>query len=198
MTFEFQNGNKIISNFSFELPRTGLVLIAGPSGSGKSTLLSLMSGILSPTSGNITASSDIIVSKTGIDCGYVPQKGFAISGSIYRNIALQEVVSTTEANIIDDLLDKCNLGADTISKLKSGEMRVASLSGGQLQRVALARAIYHKKRVVFMDEPTNGLDEMNRAHTVSIITQMSHDALVVVITHTINDFPKACKIINCT
>lgn len=198
VSFEFQNGHKIINDFSFEIPRTGLVLIAGPSGSGKSTLLSLMSGILAPTLGTITASSDIIIAETGIDCGYVPQKGFAISGSIYRNIALQEVVSTTEANIIDGLLDKCNLGVDTIGKLKSGELRVTSLSGGQLQRVALARAIYHKKRIVFMDEPTNGLDQLNRAHTVNVITQMSRDALVVVITHTIDDFPYACKIINCT
>jgi putative ABC transport system ATP-binding protein len=169
------------------------VLLIGSSGSGKSTLLNLLSGILSPDSGQISVAGYALESLTArqrdafraTEVGYVAQSFnlipylSAIDNIKLTNYFTQNSNAEGKDSGIEPLLIELNITQAQWHK------SVAQLSTGQQQRVAIARAIINKPKLIIADEPTSALDQTNRDQFMSILmtTVDTHNMTLVFVSH---------------
>ena len=193
-------GRALVKNFGnvhalagvdIDIPSGQALAIMGPSGSGKSTLLHCLSGILTPTSGeiclggkNVSGLPDKSRSRLRLKhFGFVFQDGQLVPElPANENVALPLMLSDaprrTAISAADDWLTR--LGLEDEANRRPGEM-----SGGQRQRVAIARALAASPAVVFADEPTGALDQATGHEVMQLLTttcRMS-GATLVVVTH---------------
>ncbi len=182
---------QVIRDSALEIYPSELTLVVGPSGSGKSTMLSIMSGLLRPDTGNVSALgvnlwdlSDDALDKFRLQhCGFVFQ-GCNLFGSLTacENVILplQYLGVRGAAAELRALkaLEEVGLGA-------SSHLRPAELSGGEKQRVAIARALVKNPQLIFADEPTSALDSMNGQIVIDLLKQIAgeHGATVLGVTH---------------
>ena len=193
-------GRALVKNFGnvhalagvdIDIPSGQALAIMGPSGAGKSTLLLCLSGILTPTSGeiclggkNVSGLPDKSRSRLRLKhFGFVFQDGQLVPElTANENVALPLMLSDasrrTAISAADDWLRR--LGLEDEANRRPGEM-----SGGQAQRVAIARALAASPAVVFADEPTGALDQATGHEVMQLLTttcRMS-GATLVVVTH---------------
>jgi putative ABC transport system ATP-binding protein len=169
------------------------VLLIGSSGSGKSTLLNLLSGILSPDSGQVSVAGYALESLTSrqrdtfraTQIGYVAQSFNLIPYlSAIDNIKLTNYFaqnSNEESNDsgIEPLLLELNITQSQWHK------PINRLSIGQQQRIAIARAIVNRPKLLIADEPTSALDQANRDQFMSLLmtTADNHSMTLVFVSH---------------
>lgn len=173
-----------IEHISFSVNRGQFISIVGPSGCGKSTLLSLISGLISPSAGQIIIDQAILENpKHAI--GYMLQKDHLFEWrSVYENVMLGLEIAhlKTPENLayVNSLLEKYDL-----SEFK--KYRPSQLSGGMRQRVALIRTLALKPDLLLLDEPFSALDYQTRLNVAEdmydIIKKEGKTALLV--THDI-------------
>jgi phospholipid/cholesterol/gamma-HCH transport system ATP-binding protein len=188
-----QFGDHIVHRgLDLSIPRGDILSIVGGSGSGKTTLLRAMLGLLRPSTGTISV-LDIDVTKANNNemkslynrCGVLFQQGALFSAlTVLENIALplRELRTLPDKLIVESALLKLNMvGLSPEDALKMP----SDLSGGMVKRVALARALSLEPDLLFLDEPTAGLDPLLSDSFVDLI-QALHDELnltVVMISH---------------
>ena len=172
-----------------EIPRGQHTLILGDSGSGKTTLLHILSGLLKPTSGQVTiANQDIYQLSTkqldhfrGQRIGLIFQDAHLVKSlTVKENLQIAQGFAGARIDIgrirevldILDLSDKENNYPDTLSR-------------GQMQRVAIARAVINRPAILVADEPTASLDDRNTASVVELLLRQADDqgATLVIATH---------------
>jgi ABC-type Fe3+/spermidine/putrescine transport system ATPase subunit len=182
------DGNKILSDISFQISTAESVALVGPSGSGKTTILRLIAGFETPDSGKITI-DDRVVSSKGYACpphergiGMVFQKPALWPHMTLAQNILFSLKELNKSECQDRLKQLLNL-----THLKGMENRYPhQVSGGEAQRVTLARAIAPHPAILFLDEPMIGMDyelvtEMNnvikelRSRYQPTIIYVSHD-----------------------
>lgn len=183
-----------VDNVSFEVSDRAFVSLLGPSGCGKTTILRMVTGLETPTEGNIYIDGKLVFStKKGVNVS-PSRRGV---GFLFQNYALWPHM-TVYKNIAfglenlkwkkDDIRSKVN---ELLSMLKIEEYEKrypSELSGGQQQRVAIARTLATGSKILFMDEPLSNLDaklrnemrvELKRLHeeTDSTFVYVTHDQL---------------------
>ena len=178
-----------LTNFSLDFPECGIVAIQGKSGSGKSTLLCLLAGVETPDSGSVYFNGKNIASFSKkeklrfarSDTSFVFQHyGLFEDKTVYENIMLplrmigRQRSQTKES--VSFLIS--HFGLEGCEKRK-----VKTLSGGEKQRVALIRALVKAPRVLFADEPTGALDEENGEAVMKMLSSMSQQSLIVMVSH---------------
>lgn len=176
---------EIFSNLSFSVMAGESVAIVGPSGMGKTTLMKVMSGLLSPTSGNIYI-NDINVDTIGLNnyrdrIACVLQDDKLFSGTIAENISSFESVKDDKrivecailSNIHEEIM-KMPMGYETMLSELGG-----SLSGGQKQRLMIARALYKQPSILFLDEATSHLDLKNEAYINQSISSLKITRIII-------------------
>ena len=172
--FGHQDQSPILNNLNLKIDQGKTVALVGATGCGKTTLLHLISGLISPTSG------DIAVQSGGVSLVF--QEAFLFAESLRYNITLDSQISTEsvqralEISQCNDFVVDLELGLDTTM----GE-RGISLSGGQRQRVALARAIAQNRSVLLLDDTTSALDPNTEANVVTSLRKMSGHHTVVIV-----------------
>ena len=172
--FEHQDQMPIIRKLNLKISEGKTVALVGATGCGKTTLLHLISGLISPTSGEIAVQSGGV--------SLVFQEAFLFAETLRYNITLDAEISTEsvkkalEISQCNDFIGDLELGIDT----SMGE-RGISLSGGQRQRVALARAIAQNRSVLLLDDTTSALDPNTEANVVKSLRQMSGHHTVVIV-----------------
>ena len=172
--FSHQDQSPILNNLNLKIDQGKTVALVGATGCGKTTLLHLISGLISPTSG------DIAVQSGGVSLVF--QEAFLFAESLRYNITLDSQISTEsvqralEISQCNDFIIDLELGLDTTM----GE-RGISLSGGQRQRVALARAIAQNRSILLLDDTTSALDPNTEANVVTSLRQMSGHHTVVIV-----------------
>jgi putative ABC transport system ATP-binding protein len=191
---EFPAGSKmitVIDDVSCTIHSEQLTMLIGPSGCGKTTLISIMSGILSPSSGSILIFGSLLSSLS--DREKVEFRRQHV-GFIFQQFNLLPALTATENATLplvaagvphdeasqraSDLLTRIGMGAH-LSK------RPNQLSGGQQQRIAIARALVHKPRLVVCDEPTASLDARTGQEVMEILQEVTDEqkGAVLVVTH---------------
>ncbi len=160
MTYDGRTG---VHDLDFEVPAGSLIALVGPSGAGKSTIVRLLTGLLDRESGMLEVlgrDPGEFDAETRAQLGYLPQ-----SSVLYPTLSIREnldfVASTyglrgsARAKAADRILEFVEL-ADVADR------RLADTSGGMQRRVGLAAALIHEPKMLFLDEPTAGLDPILR------------------------------------
>jgi putative ABC transport system ATP-binding protein len=186
------NEVSVIKNLNLTVQNKERVAIIGPSGSGKTTLLLILTGLETPTEGQISIAGNSLQGMSGDDradlrrehIGIVFQSFHLIPSLTAReNVALPLEISGrgNSRQRAMDMLDKVGL-------VERYNHYPAQLSGGEQQRVAIARALVHEPELIVADEPTGNLDE----HTGELIMQLLFDlnrdsgTTLVLVTHDID------------
>lgn len=186
-----QFGSHVIHNgVSFDVHTQEILGIVGASGSGKSVLLSYMMGLNIPHKGSIA---------------YVPPYSILSIGVLFQRGALLSSISVLE-NIMMPLLKIARVEEDIARHLAyeklslvglspdDGAKQPAELSGGMVKRVALARALILDPAIVFLDEPTAGLDPLSADAFDTLVVQLKQELAltIVMVTHDLDTLSKVC------
>lgn len=177
---------KALSNVNLEFGERGLVFISGASGSGKTTLLNIFGGLDQPTEGKLIVDEYKVL-------------GTDISLEWYRQTYIGFVFQ--EYNLLDDLNVSDNIGLsvsypskaerkkaiETVLKRVAlsgyGKRRISELSGGQKQRIAIARALAKNSKILLCDEPTGNLDSETGKDIFDLLSVISKEKLVIIVSH---------------
>jgi ABC-2 type transport system ATP-binding protein len=172
-----------VDRVSFSVDRGEIFGFLGANGAGKSTTIRMMCGLLKPTSG--TALVD------GVDVSVNPEEVKRRIGYMSQKFSLYEAL-TVEQNIrffgalyglTDDQIDRRMAFVLEMAGLRQREhVRARDLAGGWRQRLALGCAILHQPRIVFLDEPTGGVDPLSRRQFWRLIEDMSREGITVLVT----------------
>jgi ABC-2 type transport system ATP-binding protein len=182
-------GVPVLEHISFTVCKGEMVGVVGPNGAGKTTLLETMEGLRKIQSGEIT-----IMGKRLADDHKAIQQDIGIQlqrTSLMGDITLIETLRLYKTlykvkTPIRELLDRVEL-ADM------GHKRVKHLSGGQYQRFNLCLAILNKPRILFLDEPTTGLDPIARRKLWAIIDELKRaDVTILITSHYLEEVQELC------
>lgn len=157
---------------------TGVTCLVGANGAGKTTLFGLLAGLAEPQHGSVDVNP-------GRSIGFLPQApelpGHATCAQFLHHVAwLQGVPSSDRGTAVADALRR----ADLVEQAKA---RIKTLSGGMQRRLGIAQAMVHDPAVVLLDEPTAGLDPVQRLAARSMLTSSATNRVVIVSTHLVED-----------
>ena len=172
----YPDGTHALTNTSVSVAAGEFVSIVGPSGCGKSTLLRLASGLISPTSGDITRVGS--VQFVFQDSTLLPWR--SVRRNISLNLELQKIEKT-------EIADRTNSALALVGLLDSAEKLPRQLSGGMKMRTSLARSLVCDPDMYLFDEPFAALDEFSRERlNVELRTMLStRNAASLFVTHSI-------------
>ncbi|ONI45258.1 hypothetical protein AN641_04345 [Candidatus Epulonipiscioides gigas] len=186
--------NKVIAlnNISLKIS-TGIVGMLGDNGAGKSTLIKILVTLLSKTKGeikidNFTLPKDVESIRNIL--GYLPQD-FDMFGTLtvyeamYYVCSLKDVPINNRAQEIEHLLQKVNL-------IDKKDFKVNQLSGGMKQRLGIATSFIGDPKLIILDEPTVGLDPIERLNFRNLVSDFSKDRLIILSSHIISDISMLC------
>jgi ABC-2 type transport system ATP-binding protein len=172
-----------VNNIDFQVKGNEIFGLLGPNGAGKTTTMRILCTLITPTAGKISVLGYDLLKQQGEirkNIGYVSQKGGLEPRSTGReNIIMQGRLygmSAHEAEkLTDELLQKLELGPIADRKAKS-------YSGGQRRLFDLATGIVHKPRILFLDEPTTGLDPGSRSHVWNEVKKLHNEGTTIILT----------------
>jgi zinc transport system ATP-binding protein len=204
ISFSF-GSTKVLDDISLAVTTGDFLAIIGPNGSGKSTLVKVILGIYALTTGSVALlGKDIKSFKQWDKIGYVPQKATNIDS--FFPVSVREVVAMgllskksfprflrrRDIKVIDHALEQVDL-----KDFKT--RRIGELSGGQQQRVFIARAIVNQPSLLFLDEPTTGVDAETQERFYSMLGSLNraNKITIVLITHDLGIINKRVNKIAC-
>lgn len=182
-----------VDGLTFEVKRGGIFGLVGPDGAGKSTTIRLLTGTMRPSAGRaVVAGCDVASNPEGVRArvGYVAQH-FALYGdlTVAENLAffadIFGVPQVVRPRRTAELL--------AFSRLAEHSTRLADqLSGGMKRKLALACALIHRPEVLFLDEPTAGVDPLSRRELWQILGRLLGDGLTIVLSTAYMDEAERC------
>ncbi|MFV9691811.1 MAG: metal ABC transporter ATP-binding protein [Desulfobacteria bacterium] len=195
----------VLIDISFLITRGDFLALLGPNGSGKSTLLKIILGLLPAGEGNVTLFGENVRRfSQWSKIGYVPQRATQ-SGTLFP-ASVQEVVSMGVLSRkrfpkIFKYRDReaIEIALERVDMSKFGKRRIGELSGGQQQRVFIARAIVNEPEILFLDEPTAGVDASTQQRFYEMLDMLNkeHDITIVMVTHDVGVVTKHVNKIAC-
>ena len=186
--------HKAVRDVSFALKAGDIVGLLGPNGAGKSTTMRMVCGVLEPDSGDAHILGHSITSdrrEAQRLLGYLPEGAplypdmtvveFLGFLSDVRQLGRRERKSAIERVIADARIASV------------ARQQIGTLSKGYRRRVGLAGAILHDPPVLVLDEPTDGLDPIQKRTVRSLIARMAPEKAIVISTHTLEEVPAMCN-----
>lgn len=174
------NQKDILKEISFKINQGEKVLLVGKNGCGKSTLIKLMLGLYAPTTGHIQirgiSSSELSYEQRRQYISYIPSTEQIFSGTVVQNV-LMGADPGEDDNAEWILKDLFARDSDDLIAGKSA----TEMSGGQKQRIGIARGVIHEAELVFADEPTASLDNLNGTNAMNLIIENA--STLIAVTH---------------
>lgn len=183
---------KAVNGISFSVDKGEMFGLVGPDGAGKTTTIRILCGLLNADSGSVfLMNQDISKERKNIqnNIGYLSQK-FSLYGdlTIDENIEFFAEIHNVKdyKNRRDELLE--------FTRLKPFRTRLADqLSGGMKQKLALACSLIHKPQILFLDEPTTGVDPVSRRDFWKILSQLLKEGITIFMTTPYLDEAERCS-----
>jgi len=170
-----------LKGVNLEIKRGEILALLGPNGAGKTTLINAICGVVFPTSGSITVDGfDVIKDfrKTRSMIGLVPQElQLETFEQVFQNVAFTRGLYGKRANpeIIEKILKDLSLWDKRDNKLRE-------LSGGMKRRALIAKALSHEPKILFLDEPTAGVDINLRRDMWRVVKQLKEKGVTIILT----------------
>ncbi|MCX6669742.1 MAG: ATP-binding cassette domain-containing protein [Methanothrix sp.] len=186
----------VVDSVNIKVEQGGIFGLLGPNGAGKSTIISMLCTILKPTSGTALVNGYDIVkfpSQVRKSIGIVfqdPSVDDRLTGkeNLEMHADLYGVPASEKRSQIDKVLELVELS-------DRGNDLVRNYSSGMRRRLEIARSLVHTPKVLFLDEPTIGLDPQSRDHIWSYIRELlkTEDITIILTTHYMEEADKLCK-----
>ena len=170
-----------LKGVNLEIKRGEILALLGPNGAGKTTLINAICGVVVPTSGSITVDGfDVIKDfrKTRSIIGLVPQElQLEAFEKVFQNVSYTRGLYGKKANpeIIEKILKDLSLWDKKDNRLRE-------LSGGMKRRALIAKALSHEPQILFLDEPTAGVDINLRRDMWRVVKQLQEKGVTIILT----------------
>jgi ABC-2 type transport system ATP-binding protein len=184
-----------VNDISFNVTHKEIFALLGPNGAGKTTLIRMMTTLTPPTSGTARiAGHDIRTDADGVRhaMGVIPQAltsdpELTAVENMLIHAKLYGIQRSTRDKTIMDLLGSVDL-------LKFKDALVRTFSGGMRRRLEIARGLIHSPKILFLDEPTTGLDPVSRSNVWQLIRKLREqsDLTILLTTHYMDEADKLC------
>jgi len=184
--------NLALDNVSFELQSGAPIALVGPNGAGKTTLFSVLCGYLHPSSGSVSllghkpGSSKLFGQVSALPQDAQLDPSFAVHKQLSFYARLQGYGGKA-ANI------EASRALELMQLTETEKSLPGSLSHGMLKRVAIAQALIGKPKLVFLDEPTAGLDPANARNIRQQISSLSDTTTFVISSHNLQELERLCE-----
>lgn len=170
-----------MDNISLSISHKEVFGIVGPDGAGKTTLIRMLCGLLKPDSGSAKLLGyDLIKDITRIkdEIGYLSQKF-----SLYADLSIDENIEFfAELHGVKNFKDRRNELLEFTRLEKFRNFLAGRLSGGMKQKLALACTLIHKPKIIFLDEPTTGVDPVSRREFWKILSELHSEGVTIIIS----------------
>ena len=177
----YDNNFQALKDINLDIKKDEIIALLGPNGAGKTTLISIICGIVIPTSGSVSVDDfDIIKDyrKTRSQIGLVPQElTLEQFEFVFNNVSYTRGLYGKPPN--PSLIEKILKDLSLWDKRNS---RINELSGGMKRRVLIAKALSHEPSVLFLDEPSAGVDVELRQEMWEVIKDLRNSGVTIILT----------------
>ncbi|WP_370373034.1 ABC transporter ATP-binding protein [Henriciella pelagia] len=186
--------HKAVDSVSFTLNKGEVLGFLGPNGAGKSTTMRMVAGVIEPDRGDVLISGNSVISQrreAQRRLGYLPE-----GAPLYRDMtpveflkfmaAAHDLTRAERNAAIDRVIADARI-ANVASR------RIGNLSKGYRRRVGLAGSLLHDPDVLVLDEPTDGLDPIQKRAVRALIARMAPEKAILISTHTLEEVPAMCN-----
>jgi ABC-2 type transport system ATP-binding protein len=187
------HGLVAVDDLSFSVEPGEVLGFLGPNGAGKSTTMRMIAGFVAPTAGTASIcgndiSAQPIAAKTAL--GYLPEGApsygeMSVEGFLDFIADLRGLAGAVRKSRLDYVIGRLQLDGVL-------EQSVETLSKGFKRRVGLAQAIIHDPPVLILDEPTDGLDPIQKHEVRTLITEIAKEKTIVISTHILEEVDAVC------
>ncbi|HQQ25709.1 MAG TPA: ABC transporter ATP-binding protein [Methanomassiliicoccales archaeon] len=183
-----------LDNFSIQVPK-GIVGLLGPNGAGKSTFIKTVLGLVTFESGDVRISgmdprTDVMAIRDRV--GYMPEHDCLVD--TMSGLELVTYFGRLSGMTKEDSIPRSHEVLDFVGLGEERYRPTATYSTGMKQRVKLAQAIVHDPEILFLDEPTNGMDPLGREEMLELISRIAaSNKSILVSSHILQDMEKVCQ-----
>ena len=177
----YDNGFTALKNVNLNISKGEIFAMLGPNGAGKTTLISIICGIVSPSSGKITVDNFDIIDdyrETRSRIGLVPQElSLEQFETVFNNVSYSRGLygKKPDPGHIEKILKQLSLW-------DKKDLSLRQLSGGMKRRVLIAKALSHEPQILFLDEPTAGVDVELRQDMWKIVESLRKTGVTIILT----------------
>ena len=177
----YDNGFQALKKVNLNIKKGEIIALLGPNGAGKTTLISIICGIVTPSSGKVTVDDFDIIDdyrETRSKIGLVPQElTLELFETVFNNVSYSRGLNGKKHNPkhIEKILKD-------LSMWDKKDLRLRQLSGGMKRRVLIAKALSHEPSILFLDEPTAGVDVELRRDMWKVVEDLRKTGVTIILT----------------
>ena len=177
----YDNGFNALKNINLNIKKGEIFAMLGPNGAGKTTLISIICGIVNPTSGEVKVDNFDIINdyrETRSKIGLVPQElTLEQFETVFNNVSYSRGLygKKPSPSHIENILKQLSLW-------DKKDLRLRQLSGGMKRRVLIAKALSHEPSILFLDEPTAGVDVELRKDMWKVVERLRESGVTIILT----------------
>ena len=177
----YDNGFKALKKVNLNIKKGEIIALLGPNGAGKTTLISIICGIVTPSSGKVSVDDFDIIDdyrETRSRIGLVPQElTLELFETVFNNVSYSRGLNGKKPNPkhIEKILKD-------LSMWDKKDLRLRQLSGGMKRRVLIAKALSHEPSILFLDEPTAGVDVELRKDMWKVVEDLRKTGVTIILT----------------
>ena len=184
LVFDYMT-KRALHNISFEIKKGSIVALIGPNGAGKTTCFYCVTGLITPDYGDVHIDGQDITNmpmyrRARMGIGYLPQEA-----SIFRSLSVEDNIKAILEIVVEDEDKRENMLEELLSEFSIAHLRKSpamALSGGERRRLEIARALASQPNFILLDEPLAGIDPIAVGEIRSLVSQLKHRGLGVLIT----------------